>query len=95
MGTIILNIITSPNSSLVYSTFLRFAGPKTWIDVYKDCGGKFQSPIDLGIPNAAVYRSGNEDDVSKIKFSDGFKKLLEGKLFNNGHTGKYRGYLLH
>ena len=69
--------------------FIHFAGPKTWIDVYKDCGGDLQSPIDVGISNAAVYSSGNDDhDVSKIKFSDGYKKLLEGKLFNNGHTGK-------
>ena len=48
-----------------------------------------QSPIDVGTSTAAVYSSGNDDDdVSKIKFSDGYKKLLEGKLFNNGHTGK-------
>ena len=62
-------------------------GPKTWLDVYLNCGGELQSPVNLGIDNAAVYAH-KMDALGRIRFSDGFKYLLEGKLHNNGHTGK-------
>ena len=55
--------------------------------MYQNCGGDLQSPINLGIDNAAVYaRTLNE--LGRITFSDGYKESIEGKLHNNGHTGK-------
>ena len=61
-----------------------FKGPKTWLDVYEDCAGNLQSPINLGVNNASVY----SDEATEINFSDGYKDILAGKLFNNGHTGE-------
>ena len=62
-------------------------GPKTWLDVYQNCGGELQSPVNLGIDNAAVYAH-RMDALGRIRFSGGYKYLLKGKLHNNGHTGK-------
>ena len=46
-----------------------------------------QSPVNLGIDNAAVYAH-RMDALGRIRFSGGYKYLLKGKLHNNGHTGK-------
>ena len=69
-------------------------GPKTWVDVYQNCGGDLQSPINLGIDNAAVY-SRTLNELGKITFSDGYKESIEGKLHNNGHTGKIFKHFWH
>ena len=62
-------------------------GPKTWVDVYQNCGGELQSPVNLGIDNAAVYAH-RMDALGRIRFSNGYQERVRGKLHNNGHTGQ-------
>ena len=65
----------------------RIIGPKTWVDVYQNCGGELQSPVNLGVDNAALYAR-TMHELGRITFSEGYKASIEGKLHNNGHTGK-------
>ena len=78
---------TSKFTILSNIKYEQIIGPKTWVDVYQNCGGELQSPINLGIDSAAVYARTMED-LGRIKFSDAYKGITEGKLHNNGHTGK-------
>lgn len=59
---------------------ILFTGPLHWGDEYKQCIGKFQSPIDI-----------EEKDVTnmtfpKLQFSDTENSHV-AYMINNGHTG--------
>lgn len=60
-----------------------FSGPVHWGETFKQCIGKFQSPINIIEHNVIPV------DLPTIKFVDFDKKAESAEIVNNGHTGEY------
>lgn len=55
-------------------------GPAVWSELYSDCGGQHQSPINI-LTACTTYKS-----IPRFSFGPGYDELHNFTLKNNGHT---------
>lgn len=70
-----------------FSTFC-FAGPEVWEGVSYNCGGRFQSPV-----NIVTKKNQLDECLTPFHFS-GYQDTFYGRLLNNGHSGAFLWYFL-